>query len=568
MWCEIDRIIGRYLRGLALDALVIGALTTLGLWLVGAPYPWLLGAFTDPREPSALPRDHPERRRGRHRVDRQRAAVRPDRLDRRGLRRHPDPGRPRRGRDHDRRQRPHAPHAGPRVDPRRGAHARPPRHGGGRAPGDRGQGERAARSSSTAGTSRGRTCPRSDGPAASPSMSADLALPTRLLMGSGPTNPDPRVLRAMATGLVGQFDPAFTALMGETQELLRRVFRTRNRATFPVPGTSRAGMEAAVVSLVEPGERVARRRERPLRPPLRGDRPARGRRGRGGAGALGRAGRPGRVGARLGATPAAAVLVVHAETSTGVMNPVREVAAAAHRQGAAVVVDAVCSFAGAPLETDAWELDVVVAGTQKCLGCPSGLAPVTYSDAVAARMARRRSPIRSNYLDLTQLDRYWSSERLNHHTAPTTMVYGLREALGIVLEEGLDARIARHRAAGEAMVAGLGGAGPRALRPAPGARQDADAGARRACPDGIDDAGVPARASSTATASRSWARSAPSPAGSGGSARWRTTPAARRPADPGRPRGHPRRRGRVGLYPTPSRRRTSASTRPPRRRAA
>ncbi|MGH2669480.1 MAG: pyridoxal-phosphate-dependent aminotransferase family protein, partial [bacterium] len=194
----------------------------------------------------------------------------------------------------------------------------------------------------------------------------------------------------------------------------------------------------------------------------------------------------------LDTAPAMAVLVVHAETSTGVMNPVREVAAAAHRQGAAVVVDAVCSFAGAPLETDAWELDVVVAGTQKCLGCPSGLAPVTYSDAVAARMARRPSPIRSNYLDLTQLDRYWSPERLNHHTAPTTMIYGLREALRIALEEGLDVRIARHRAAGEAMVRGLATLGLELYGQPPGPRKMPML-APVVVPEGVDDATFRAR---------------------------------------------------------------------------
>ena len=318
-------------------------------------------------------------------------------------------------------------------------------------------------------------------------MSAELTLPARLLMGSGPTNPDPRVLRAMASGIVGQFDPAFTALMVETQERLRQVFRTRNRATFPVPGTSRAGMEAAVVSLVEPGERVvvvengrfgllfeeiARRAgaevvvvRAPWGVPVDPDDVARS----------------------LGATPATAVLVVHAETSTGVLNPVREVAAAAHRQGAVVIVDAVCSFAGAPLETDAWELDVVVAGTQKCLGCPSGLGPVTYSDAVAARMARRQSPVRSNYLDLTQIDRYWGPERLNHHTAPTTMVYGLREALGIVLEEGVDARIARHRAAGAAMAAGLAALGLELYGQPPGPSKMPMLAPVRV-PDGVDDA--------------------------------------------------------------------------------
>lgn len=323
-------------------------------------------------------------------------------------------------------------------------------------------------------------------------MSADPAVPVRLLMGSGPTNPDPRVLRAMAAPLVGQFDPSFTALMTETQELLRRVFRTQNRAAFPVPGTSRAGLEAAVVSLVEPGERVlviengrfgllfeeiARRAGADvhvLRIPW------------------GDATHPDAVRGALAAFPAVAVLVVHAETSTGVMNPVREIAAVARQSGALVVVDAVCSFAGAPLETDAWGLDVVVAGTQKCLGCPSGLAPVTYSDGAAARMARRRTPIRSNYLDLTQLDRYWSPERLNHHTAPTTMVYGLREALRIVLEEGLERRIARHRIAGEAMVVGLATLGLGLYGPAPGPAKMPML-TPVAVPDGVDDAAFRAR---------------------------------------------------------------------------
>jgi (S)-ureidoglycine-glyoxylate aminotransferase len=194
----------------------------------------------------------------------------------------------------------------------------------------------------------------------------------------------------------------------------------------------------------------------------------------------------------LVAAPANAVLVVHAETSTGLMNPVQDIAAVAHRHGAPVIVDAVCSFTGARLETDAWQLDVVVAGTQKCLGCPSGLAPVTYSDAISARMASRRSPIRSNYLDLTQLDRYWSPERLNHHTAPTTLVYGLREALAIVLEEGLDARIARHRVAGEAMVAGLVALGLELYGQPPGPAKMPML-APVVVPDGVEDAAFRAR---------------------------------------------------------------------------
>ncbi len=134
----------------------------------------------------------------------------------------------------------------------------------------------------------------------------------------------------------------------------------------------------------------------------------------------------------------------------------------------------------------------MVAGTQKCLGCPSGLAPVTYSDAIAARMARRRSPIRSNYLDLTQLDRYWSPERLNHHTAPTTMVYGLREALRIVVEEGLESRVARHRVAGEAMALGLAALGLDLYGPPPGPAKMPML-APVVVPDGIDDAVFRAR---------------------------------------------------------------------------
>jgi aspartate aminotransferase-like enzyme len=251
-------------------------------------------------------------------------------------------------------------------------------------------------------------------------------------------------------------------------------------------------MEAAVVSAVEPGERVvvvengrfgllfediARRagaEVTALRAPW------------------GSPADPDDVRRALATTGATAVLVVHAETSTGVMNPVREIAAAAHEHDAILIVDAVCSFAGAPLETDAWNLDVVVAGTQKCLGCPSGLAPVTYSDAVTARMARRRSPIRSNYLDLTQLDRYWSPERLNHHTAPTTMIYGLREALRIVVEEGLEARLARHRSAGEAVAAGLAALGLELFAQPPG-RAKMPMLAPVLVPDGVDDASFRAR---------------------------------------------------------------------------
>ena len=298
---------------------------------------------------------------------------------------------------------------------------------------------------------------------------AASASPTaRLLMGSGPSNPDPRVLHAMAQDLLGQFDPAFTVIMEETQAELRRLFQTRNRGTFPVSGTSRAGMEAAVVSLVEPGEVVLAVEN--------------GRFGRlfeeiarraGAEVAVLRVPRgtpvdPVDVERALARRRAAVVTLVHGETSTGTLNPVAEIAAVAHRHDALVVVDAVSTLGGARLDVDGWDVDVCVAGCQKCLGCPSGLAPVTYSDAVARRMAKRGTLIRSNYLDLTQLERYWSPERLNHHTAPTTMVYGLREALRLVADEGLETRIRRHEAAGQAMAAGLRALGFLPFGPPPG----------------------------------------------------------------------------------------------------
>jgi (S)-ureidoglycine-glyoxylate aminotransferase len=283
----------------------------------------------------------------------------------------------------------------------------------------------------------------------------DLSPPARLLLGSGPSNADPRVLRAMATPLIGQFDPAFTRLMDEVMALSRLAFRTENRRAFPVSGSSRAGLEAVVGSLVEEGDRVVV-----------------GNFGRFGDlfceiarryGAQvdsvdvewGRIAEPDVLIAALRRERTKLVAIVHADTSTGILQPLEEIARACREHGALLVVDAVLSLGGCELSVDSWGIDACVGGLQKCLGGPSGMAPLTYNERVEAALEGRRRPPRTNYLDLLQLREYWGPERLNHHTAPTSMVYALREALRIVDDEGLEPRWERHRRVNEALVVGL-----------------------------------------------------------------------------------------------------------------
>lgn len=285
---------------------------------------------------------------------------------------------------------------------------------------------------------------------------ADLNPPTRLLCGTGPTNPDPRVLRALAAPLLGQFDPAFTAIMTEVTGLGRQVFRTHNACAFAVSGTGRAGMEAAIASLVESGDRVLVAncgRFGDLFVDLAG---------RYGAqvsqvtAEWGQIFDPHQIDDALRRAPAKVVAVVHGETSTGMMQPMMgELGQICRRHNALLVVDAVVTLGGVPVETDQWQIDLCTSGTQKCLGCPSGMAPVTYTDRVERALTSRKSPIISNYLDLSQLQRYWSPERLNHHTLPTSMTYGLREALRLIVAEGLEARWKRHIRVGEALKTGL-----------------------------------------------------------------------------------------------------------------
>ena len=277
----------------------------------------------------------------------------------------------------------------------------------------------------------------------------------RILLGPGPSMADPRVLRAMSTPLLGQFDPEFTAIMNDVTELTRFAFETGNERAFRVSGAGRAALEAAITSIVEPGDRVVV-----------------GECGRFGLllieiaercgavvsavrGSWGSVLEPEPIAAELRRAPTKLVAVVHGETSTGVLQPLDAIARVAHEHGALLMADCVVTLGGCEVAVDRWDVDVAVAGAQKCLSCPSGLSPVTYNARAEDAIRRRTRKVVSNYLDLAQLADYWSPARFNHHTAPTAMVYGLREALRAFQDEGRAARFARHRGHGDALRAGL-----------------------------------------------------------------------------------------------------------------
>jgi len=278
-------------------------------------------------------------------------------------------------------------------------------------------------------------------------------------MGPGPSDVHPRVLEAMATPLVGHLDPEFVALMDETQDLLRYVFQTKNRLTLAVSGTGSAGMETAVVNLIEPGDRMlicingvfgARMKdvaERAGAEVVTIERP------------YGEVFDPDEVKAAVTRVRPKVVGIVHAETSTGAWQPVEEIARIAHDAGALIALDTVTSLGGVPVEIDGWEIDAVYSGTQKCLSCPPGLAPVSFGPRAVLALHQRKTKIQSWYLDLTMIERYWGSDRFYHHTAPISMNYALRESLALVAEEGLENRIARHALNGRALHAGLAAMG-------------------------------------------------------------------------------------------------------------
>ena len=287
----------------------------------------------------------------------------------------------------------------------------------------------------------------------------EIKIPTRVLMGAGPSASYPEALRAMGANTLGHLDPEFIGIMNNVNGMLRRVFRTKNPITGAISGTGTAGMEAALCNLIEPGDQVlvcvsgyfsnrmqqmAERMgarvsllENPWGVPFL----------------------PEQIEAALSQMDAPKVLaIVHAETSTGVLNPLEGVADIAHKYGALIVVDAVTSLAGCPLPVDEWDLDVCFSGTQKCIGAPPGLSPITFSQRAMDRIHARKVPVQSWYLDMSLVETYWGDTgggRAYHHTAPSNALFGLHEALRLTLLEGLENRWARHELHSRALMAGL-----------------------------------------------------------------------------------------------------------------
>jgi alanine-glyoxylate transaminase/serine-glyoxylate transaminase/serine-pyruvate transaminase len=284
----------------------------------------------------------------------------------------------------------------------------------------------------------------------------ELTPPDRTLMGPGPSEVHPRVLRAMSTPLVGHLDPSFVEIMDEVQELLRYTFRTDNKWTIPVSGTGSAAMEAAIGNVVEPGDTM-------LVPTngYFGGRMAEMARRAGGEVAevdapWGEPLDPADVADALATHDPDVFGFVHAETSTGVKQPdVPALTAAAHDHDALVVADTVTSLGGVELRVDDWGIDVAYSGPQKCLSCPPGASPLTLNAHAMEKVLSRDEPARSWYLDLSLLEGYWGDERAYHHTAPITNVYAIREALRLVAEEGIEARWDRHERVAGALKAGV-----------------------------------------------------------------------------------------------------------------
>jgi len=264
-------------------------------------------------------------------------------------------------------------------------------------------------------------------------------------MGPGPSNVSSQVLKEMAQPLIGHMDPQFIEMMDEVKDMVRHVFLTNNPLTFVIPGTGSAGMECAFVNLIEPGDQVlvcvngafgnrmceiALRCDAKLK---RLDVP------------WGQPVAPTQVANALQNFTPKIVAIVHAETSTGVLQPLEEISRIVHKAGALFLVDAVTSLGGCELKIDEWGIDICYSATQKCLSAPPGLSPISFSPAAESAINTRKSRIQSWYLDVSLIQKYWDGKkRAYHHTAPISMIYAIHRALKIVLEEGLETRINRH----------------------------------------------------------------------------------------------------------------------------
>ncbi|MFQ5682253.1 MAG: pyridoxal-phosphate-dependent aminotransferase family protein [Candidatus Binatia bacterium] len=286
-------------------------------------------------------------------------------------------------------------------------------------------------------------------------MISPLKLPQRILLGPGPSNVHSAVLKALSAPVVGHLDPEFFNIMEENKEMLRWLFQTKNELTFPVSGTGSAGMETCLVNLIEEGDpvlvgingvfgtRMADVVERCGGKLIRVEAP------------WGEIIRPEQIARVLKQNPVKIVSLVHAETSTGIWQPVEEISRMVHDAGALLVLDTVTSLGGCPVTLDTWHVDACYSGTQKCLSCPPGLSPASFNDAARKKFENRKKKVKSWYLDVTMIERYWGKERVYHHTAPVSMNYGLHEALRLVKEEGLKVRFRRHELNHKALAAGL-----------------------------------------------------------------------------------------------------------------
>ena len=279
--------------------------------------------------------------------------------------------------------------------------------------------------------------------------------PLRTLMGPGPLDIHPRVYQALTSPVIGHLDPAYLKTLDRVGELLRNVFATQNRLTHAAPGTGTAGMEACVANLLEPGDAVlvcvngyfgdrirqmVERQESELTV-LEGQ--------------WGKPADPESIEEELKKRSYKVIALVHAETSTGVLQPMDDISRLAKEYGIMILLDTVTSLGGIEIKADEWGLDAAYSCSQKCIGAPPGLAPVTFSDRAVEAARNRKHPIRSWYLDMTLLDKYWGSERVYHHTSSSTLNYALLEALQLIDEEGLQNRFDRHLRNHQALVAGV-----------------------------------------------------------------------------------------------------------------
>ena len=279
--------------------------------------------------------------------------------------------------------------------------------------------------------------------------------PLRTLMGPGPLDIHPRVYQALTSPVIGHLDPAYLKTLDRLGELLRNVFATQNRLTHAAPGTGTSGMEACVANLLEPGDAVlvcvngyfgdricqmVERQESELTV-LEGQ--------------WGKPADPESIEAEFKKRSYKVIALVHAETSTGVLQPMDDISRLAKEYGVMILLDTVTSLGGIEVKPDDWGVDAAYSCSQKCIGAPPGLAPVTFSDRAVEAARNRKHPIRSWYLDITLLDKYWGSERVYHHTSSSTLNYALLEALQLIDEEGLQHRFDRHLKNHQALVAGV-----------------------------------------------------------------------------------------------------------------